>query len=385
MYLEVPRVRLLDAINTALSRSPVVALLGPRQCGKTTLAKLIMGPDATFFDLESSVDRAALSAAPELTLKALRGLVVIDEIQTVPALFPLLRVLADRSPPPARFLILGSSSPDLIAGVSESLAGRVAFVYLTGFDLTEVGVSAALSLWQRGGFPRSFLSLDDQTSYAWRQDFIETFLSRDAVRLGIQMAPEKIRRFWTMLAHVHGGHLNAAELGRGMSLDQRTASHYVDLLVGAFLLRRLPPWFENAGKRIVKAPKIYVRDSGLLHALLGLRDGREILSHPRFGISWESFALEQILTVLNIHQDAYFWGTHAGAELDLLVIRGGRKYGFEFKYSDAPRATRSMRVATNDLGLAHLFIVYPGARRFPIDTHLSVLPLEAVSTLAAEI
>lgn len=380
-----PRLQPFDDIRIALDRSPVVALLGPRQCGKTTLARQVGGADATFFDLENSIDREALSAAPELTLRALRGLIVIDEIQTMPALFPLLRVLADRPGQPAQFLVLGSSSPDLIAGAAESLAGRVAFVYLAGFDVTEVGSDAALSLWQRGGFPRSFLAPNERASYAWRQDFIETFLSRDAARLGINLPPEGLRRFWTMLAHVHGGHLNAAELGRALSLDQRTASHYVDLLTGAFLLRRLPPWFENAGKRTVKAPKIYLRDTGLLHALLGLRDGSEVMSHPRFGISWEGFALEHVIGRLHAEREAYFWGTHAGAELDLLVVRGGCRYGFEFKYADAPRTTKSMRVAAADLSLKHLFVVYPGTRQFQLDETITALPLTAVADAADEL
>ena len=365
-------------VQTALQRAPIVALLGARQCGKTTLARELAGSTAPFFDLESSADRLALASAPERTLAALRGLVVLDEVQTMPELLPVLRVLADRTGTSARFLILGSASPDLVRGASESLAGRVAFVYLSGFDLDEVGAEVVQNLWQRGGFPRSFLASDDAASYAWRQDFIETFLTRDAAGFGITLPPEGLRRFWTMLAHLHGGTLNVAELARAVSLDQKTAARYVDILAGAFLVRRLPPWFANTGKRVVKAPKVYLRDSGLLHALLGLRGGTEVLSHPRFGFSWEGFALEQVIRFLGAERDAYFWATHGGAELDLLVARGGRHYGFEFKYDDAPGTTKSMRVALADLALERLFVVYPGTRRFDLDERITALPLRAV-------
>lgn len=303
----------------------------------------------------------------------------------MPELFPTLRVLADRQPPLATFLVLGSSSPDLVRGASESLAGRIAFVYLSGFDLDEVGAIEATRLWHRGGFPRSFLAPNEGASYQWRQDFIETFLTRDAARLGIGLPPEALRRFWTMLAHLHGGTLNASELGRALSLDQKTAVRYVDILAGAFLIRRLPPWFENAGKRTVKAPKIYLRDSGLLHGLLGLRDGGEVLSHPRFGASWEGFALEHIIRCLNAERDAYFWGTHGGAELDLLVVRGGKKYGFEVKYTDAPRTTKSMHFALSDLSLERLFAVYPGPRRFELGGRITAMPLAEIATATADL
>jgi predicted AAA+ superfamily ATPase len=380
-----PRPRLLRELRAALKRSPVTALLGARQCGKTTLARELAGASAHFFDLERSMDRQALAVAPERTLASLRGLVVLDEVQTMPELLPVLRVLADRRGSPARFLLLGSASPDLVRGAAESLAGRVAFVHLGGFDLAETGPDAAAELWERGGFPRSFLAEDDAASYAWRQDFIETFLSRDAARFGISLAPEGLRRFWTMLAHLHGGALNAAELGRALSLDQKTASRYVDILVGAFLVRRLPPWFEHTGKRVVKAPKIYLRDSGLLHALLGLRSGAEVRSHPRFGASWEGFALEQVIGQLQAERDAYFWGTHAGAELDLLIARGGRRYGFEFKFADAPGTTKSMRVAMADLKLKRLLVVYPGTGRFDLDPDIVALPLGQVAAECANL
>jgi uncharacterized protein len=352
-----------------------VALLGPRQSGKTTLAHQVGGQEAHFFDLERSADRQSLVAAPERTLSSLTGLVVLDEIQMLPELFPVLRVLADRPSADAKFLILGSAAPDLVRGASETLAGRVAFVYLSGFDITETGAAHADRLWSRGGFPRSFLAADDRASYAWRQDFIDTFLSRDAARFGIKLPPEQFRRFWTMLAHLHGGMLNVAELARAVSIDQKTAGRYVDILAGAFLLRRLPPWFENTGKRLVKAPKVYLRDTGLLHALLGLRDEEEVRSHPRFGASWEGFALEHVLTLLGAQRDVYFWATHGGAELDLLVPRGGKRYGFEFKFADAPATTKSMRTALDDLKLDRLFVVFPGDRPYPLDEKIDAVPL----------
>ena len=385
----IPRRAHLDAVRRALKESPIVALLGPRQCGKTTLAREIAGPGtANFFDLENSNDRQALAVAPQQALSALRGLVVLDEVQTLPSLFPVLRVLADRHPAPARFLILGSASPDLIRDASETLAGRVAIVYLRGFDVTEVGGQGSQGadvLWHRGGFPRSFLAADDAASYTWRQDFIETFLSRDAARFGIALPPEQLRRFWTMLAHLHGGLFNAAAIGRAMSIDQKSASRYIDILAGAFLVRRLPPWFENVGKRVVKAPKLYLRDSGLLHALLGLRNIQEIRSHPRFGASWEGYALEQVIGLLGAERDAYFWATHAGAELDLLVVRGGLRYGFEFKFTDAPSTTKSMRVAMNDLKLERLWIVYPGNRNFALDDRIEAAALTGLESSIAKL
>ena len=377
-FPHIPRPKRLAEVRQALRRAPIVALLGPRQCGKTSLAREVGTKAAHFFDLESSTDRLALAAAPERLLGPLRGLVVLDEVQTMPELFPLLRVLADRKPIPARFLLLGSASPDLIHGASESLAGRVTFVFLSGFDVTEVGAKRTDQLWCRGGFPPSFLGENDAASYRWRQDFVETFLSRDAGRFGITLPPEGLRRFWTMLAHLHGGVLNTAELGRAVSIDQKTASRYVDILQGAFLVRRLPPWFVNVGKRIVKAPKIYIRDSGLLHALLGLRSQAEVLRHPRFGSSWESFVLEHIIGFLRAEREAYFWGTHGGAELDLLISRGGKSYGFEMKFADAPSTTKSMQVALADLGLHRLFVVYPGNRLFDLDKKITALPFAQI-------
>ena len=339
----------------------------------TTLAHEVAGANASYFDLERGSDRQSLAVAAEQTLAPLRGTVVLDEVQTMPELLPTLRVLTDRAKTSAKFLLLGSASPDLIRGASETLAGRVAFVYLSGFSLQEVSSQQTQQLWQRGGFPRSFLAANNTASHAWREDFIETFLSRDAARFGIGLPPEQIRRFWTMVAHLHGGVLNTAELGRAVSIDQKTASRYVDILAGTYLVRRLSPWFENVGKRVVKAPKIYLRDSGLLHALLGLRSRAEVLSHPRFGLSWEGFAMEQVIGILRAERDAYFWATHGGAELDLLIVRGGQRYGFEFKFADVPATTKSMRLALADLKLETLFVVYAGDRSFPLDTKIEAV------------
>ena len=372
----IPRVGRSRQVREALERAPIVALLGARQCGKSTLARAL-APTATF-DLESSIDRGALATAPETVLGALRGLVVLDEVQTMPELLPILRVLADRPGPPARFLLLGSASPDLMRGTYESLAGRVACVPLSGFDVDEVGAPAAQQLWHRGGFPRSFLAVDDAASYAWRQDFIETFLSRDAARFGISLPPEQLRRFWTMIAHCHGGPLNASELARGIGVDQKTAARYVDVLAGTFLVRRLPPWFVNTSKRLVKTPKVYLRDSGVLHALLALRHGGEVLAHPRFGMSWEGFALEQVIQALGAEREASFWGSPSGAEVDLVVPRGGKLYGFECKYGDAPTATKSMLVAKRELALERLDVVHPGAREYELGDGIRALPLARV-------
>lgn len=368
-------------VRALFREHPCVAILGPRQCGKTTLARMLAAdePDCTIFDLESPLDARRLSA-PLRTLGALGGLVVLDEIQRDPTLFEILRVLVDRPVSETRFLILGSASPTLIKGASESLAGRLGFVDLGGFHLGETGVDTQAPLWSRGGFPRSFLAADDAGSLLWRQGFVRTFLERDIPQLGISIPAETLRRFWTMIAHYHGQVWNAAEFARSLGSSEGTARRYLDILAGAYMVRVLPPWFENLSKRQVKAPKVYIRDSGLLHALLELRTLADLQGHPKLGASWEGFALEQVLAVLGAH-GAYFWATHAGAELDLLVTVGGRRYGFEFKVSDAPGATRSMRVALADLGLTHLWIVYPGTIAYELDERLSVLPLRGISEL----
>lgn len=377
-----PRTRALNRISNAFRIHPVAALLGPRQCGKTTLARVMAeGEPCTYFDLENPVDLRRLSA-PLRVLEGLSGLVVIDEIQRRPDLFELLRVLVDRPKHPARFLILGSASPHLVKGISESLAGRVGFVDLFGFNIEEVGENHSTNLWVRGGFPRSFLAIDDAASIVWRDDFIRAFLERDIPQLGISIPSETLRRFWTMVAHYHGQVWNAAQLARSLGTSENTARRYLDILSGAYMIRILTPWFENIRKRQVKAPKVYLRDSGVLHALLQLRSLSDVQSHPKLGASWEGFALEQVIGALE-SRDLYFWATQAGAELDLMVRIQSRRYGFEFKYADAPGTTRSMHIAVRDLSLEHLWIIYPGHQEYSLDDKISVFPLDSIPRLAA--
>ena len=369
-------------IHEAFSVHPAVALTGPRQCGKTTLARAIAAEvqgGSTFFDLESAVDRRRLQA-PEQTLSDLSGLVVIDEIQRQPALFETLRVLIDRPDSRTRFLVLGSASPSLVRGASESLAGRAGLVDLSGFHLSETGVAAWRTLWLRGGLPRSFLALHDRASAVWRESFVRTFLERDIPQLGITVPAETLRRFWTMLAHYHGQVWNAAEFARALGSSEGTARRYLDVLTGAFMVRALPPWFANIRKRQVRSPKIYLRDTGLLHALLALESSEEVGGHPKVGASFEGFAVEQLAGVFQAGGH-FFWATHAGAELDLLVTHRGRRYGFELKLADAPGTTRSMRAALDDLELEHLFVVYPGDVAYPLDARISVLPVADIPAL----
>ena len=372
-------------VHDAFSVHPAVALTGPRQCGKTTLARLIAADSSpsTYFDLEAAVDRRRL-ATPEQTLRRLTGLVVIDEVQRSPALLETVRVLADRLHNPARFLLLGNASPTLIAGVSESLAGRVGLVDLAGFDLLEVGIESWRALWLRGGFPRSYLARDTRKSALWRESFVRTFLERDIPQLGITIPAETLRRFWTMIAHYHGQTWNAAEFARALGASEATARRYLDILAGTFMVRVLPPWFENLKKRQVRSPKLYVRDSGVLHTLLGLAREDEVAGHPKVGASFEGFAIEQLLAAFGT-DNAYFWATHAGAELDLLVTLAGRRYGFECRLADAPATAKSMRVALADLALDRLWIVYPGAEAYDLDDRIEVLPVADVPRLAASL
>ena len=368
-------------IQDSLAHFRVTSLLGPRQCGKTTLARALATRPEAYFDLEDPLDLARLET-PRQTLGKLTGLVVIDEIQRRPDLFPLLRVLADRPGTPARFLILGSASLDLVKGVSESLAGRVGFVDLSGFDGTEVGFDQLDTLWLRGGFPESFLSDSDEASWNWRQQFIRTFLTRDIPQLGITIPSERLRRFWLMIAHYHGQTWNASEIAGSLGINYKTAQHYLDILTGAFMIRSLPAWTENLGKRVRKAPKIYLRDSGLLHALQRIRSLSELQAHPKLGASWEGLALEHLLRVLRVEPgEAFHWSTHGGAALDLLLVRGGQRWGFEFKYADAPRTTKSMRVALDDLKLERLYVIYPGERDYALDDRIEVLALRNVARL----
>ena len=363
-----------QAVNLLIEKSPVVSLLGPRQCGKTTLARHIASQkESDYFDLENPLDIARL-ANPVLALERAKGLIVIDEIQRKPEIFEVLRVLVDRPENQAIFLVLGSAAPRLIKGASESLAGRISFVDLSGFNISEVGTENIESLWLRGGFPRSHLASDDDSSYHWRNDFIRTFLERDIPQLGITIPAETLLRFWTMLAHYHGQVWNGAEFARSLGTSEVTARKYLDILSGAYVVRQLQPWHANIKKRQVKSPKIYIRDSGILHNLLFLETAKQIHSHPKVGASWEGFVLEEIFFGSRT-RNIYFWSTHAGAELDVLLFLNGEPIGFEIKFTDAPKTTKSMRIAMNDLKLSHLYIVYPGAKTFLLDESITALSI----------
>ena len=363
-----------ELVRAALKRSRIVALLGPRQSGKTTLARQFVPPDhLNYFDLEDPRGLARLSE-PDTALRPLRGLVVIDEVQRRPDLFPLLRVLADRKPSRARFLILGSASPDLLRQSSETLAGRLETIPLEGFQLADLGAKAQARHWLRGGFPLSWTARTETNSLTWRRQFIQTFLERDIPQLGITIPAVALRRFWTMMAHYHGQIWNAAELARALAVNEPTVRRYLDLMTGVFMVRQLPPWFENIGKRQVKSPKIYLRDSGLLHALLSIANQRDLEHHPKVGASWEGYAVEEVLKAMR-PDDAYFWATHQSAELDLLLFKRGRRIGVECKRTDAPVMTPSMRIALADLKLDELKIVYPGDRRYALAKNVEVVPL----------
>ena len=362
---------------------PVVALLGARQVGKTTLAEQVAsewsGP-STVLDLEVAAVREALSATPERLLRQSEGLVVLDEVQRMPGLFEVLRPICDDRERNSVFLLLGSASWDLIQGISETLAGRIIFVDVGGFSLAEVGRQNQDRLWMRGGFPRAWLARSAAEWTRWMQSFTRTFLERDIPGLGSKVSPESLGRFWRMLAHFHGQVWNATELGRSMDVSATAVNHYRDLLAGTFMIRVLPPWSESLGKRIVKSPKVYLRDSGILHFLLGLEEMRELPMHPRYGASWEGFALEQMLLAHGERQ-AYFYGTRRGAELDLMLLRRGRRWGFEFKCTDAPRTTKSMHIVIEDLGLECLWVVYPGDREYPLTDTITALPLKNIHNL----
>jgi uncharacterized protein len=364
-----PRREHLERIIQLLSQSPVVALLGARQIGKSTLARELAagrrGP-VRFFDLEDARDVVELES-PMLALESLRGLVVLDEIQLRPGLFSTLRVLADRPRTPARFLVLGSATPELLRQGSETLAGRVAFHELLGFDLSEVGIRNLDRLWFRGGFPRSYLARTHAASNDWRRDFIKTFLARDIPAFGSNIPAATLERFWAMLAHYHGQLWNGSELGRSFGVSHTTVRSYLDLLSGAYVVEQLAPWAENLGKRVVKSPKLYIADSGLAHALLGIASPRDLLRHPKLGASWEGFIIGQIRRQLGARrEECFFWATHAGAELDLLVVRGQRRLGFEVKRTDAPVVTASMRSALDSLRLERIDVVHAGRRSFPL-------------------
>ena len=383
MQQYVERTELLSAVIESLSEAPVVALLGARQVGKTTLAGQVASEwagSSTVFDLEVAATREALSMTPEKLLRESEGLVILDEVQRMPALFEILRPICDSQSRKAVFLLLGSASWDLIKGVSETLAGRILFVDVGSFSLAEVGSQNQDSLWMRGGFPRAWLAPSTPAWTRWMQSFTRTFLERDIPGLGSKVSPEALGRFWRMLAHYHGQTWNAAEVGRSMDVSVTAVNHYRDLLTGSFMLRVLPPWYEKLGKRLIKAPKVFLRDSGVLHFLLGLQEMRELQVHPRYGASWEGFALEQTL-IAHGDREAYFYRTQRGAELDLMLLRRGRRWGFEFKCTDAPHTTKSMHVVIEDLGLEHLWVVYPGEQEYALTGAITALPLKLIQNI----
>ena len=376
--MHVVRNRLRNEIARSLEQFRGVILVGPRQVGKTTLARSFVPPDSgNYFDLEDAVV-AEQFRAPRTLLEGLRGLVVIDEVQHAPELFPLLRVLMDREAAPARFLLLGSASPALLRQTGESLLGRVAVIEVGGFTLDELGAPAAAALWRRGGAPLSYLAADERRSLEWRERFVQLFLERDLPMLGVKAAPAAMRRFWTMLAHYHGQLWNAADPARSLGVNESTVRRHLDWLTQTYMVRQLQPWHENLGKRQVKAPKIYFRDTGLLHVLMGIRDTRGLLTHPKSGASWEGFVLEQVLRVAR-PDEAYFWATHAGAELDLLMLKHGRRVGVEIKRADAPALTPSMRIAMQDLALDRLHVIYPGSRGYTLAPGIDVVPAAAIA------
>jgi predicted AAA+ superfamily ATPase len=377
----IERTAQLATIRRLFRVAKVVGIVGARQVGKTTLARAFArsqrGP-VTSFDLEDP-DVVARLEDPMIVLRPLRGLVIIDEIQRRPELFPALRVLADRPRTPARFLVLGSASPDLLRQSSESLAGRIAYHHLAGLSFTEVGPRALDRLWLRGGFPTAFLARSDAESDLWRRELSRTYLERDLPELGVTIPSPTLRRFWTMLAHWHGQIWNASEFGRAFGVADTTVRRYLDLLAATFVIRVLPPFHENLSKRQVRSPKVYFSDTGLLHSFLGLRTLGDLLEHPRLGASWEGFALEQVVSVLGARPDeCYFWATHTGAELDLLVVRGRRRFGFEFKRTEGPRVTPSVRSALMDLRLDALDIVHAGSDSFPLAERVRALALRRI-------
>ncbi len=380
----ISRLRVEAEVRHSLAHTPVTTLLGPRQCGKTTLARQIGDQaGATLFDMQDPQVAAAFQN-PKLMLSPLEGLIILDEAQLVPALYPVLRVLVDegrRTGKDRRFLLLGSAAPDLIKGVSESLAGRIHMIPMQGFCIDETGPETIARLWNRGGFPDSFLAPDEPRSMSWRKDFVETFLLRDLPQYGVRVPAAELRRLWMMCAHLHGRLLNVSELGQSLGRTRAAVGNHLDILEEAFVIRRLQPWFENIGKRQRKSPKLYIRDSGLLHALLGIRDEAGLRLHPSAGASWEGFILEQILAHLR-PDEAWFWQTQAGAELDLLAMAGGKRLGFEMKLSESPRTTKSMHVAMQDLRLDHLYVIHPGELRFALHEDITALPAREIPSLA---
>ena len=378
------RPRHLETVRSLLDQFPVVGLIGPRQVGKTTLSRLLADSSeglVTRFDLENPRDLSRLED-PLLALEELTGLVILDEIQLRPEIFPTLRVLCDRVPNPARFLVLGSASPELLRQSSESLAGRIAYHELGGLSLAEVGLDAQEVLWTRGGFPRSFLASSEATSLRWRQEFVRTFLERDLASLGIDMPPAALRRFWSMVAHYHGELWNASELARSFGVSHKTVGRYLDILCATFMARRLEPWHANLAKRQVKSPKIFLSDPGILHALLGIGDREQLLGHPKAGASWEGLAIQEVIRVLGARDsECFFWRLHTGAELDLLVQRGLQRRGFEIKLTTSPRTTRSMHSAIEALGLDELTVIYHGDEVYPLAPKIRAVGMQRLAEI----
>lgn len=368
----IPRPEDLKSIRRLVRQFPVTAILGPRQCGKTTIAGELRY--SHYFDLENPRDLARLDQ-PQLALEDLKGLVIIDEIQRKPDLFPIMRYLVD-SNERQKYLILGSASGGLLKQSSESLAGRIAYFRLGGFSISDIGKENVNKLWLRGGLPREYLARTTRQSVLWRENYITTFLEKDIPQLGISIPSQTLRRFWTMLSHYHGEVLNYSELGRSFGISDMTVRRYIDILEGTFMIRLLQPWHVSARKRLIKRPKVYLRDSGVLHSLLSIETMDQLLSHNKLGASWEGFALECVCGAIGKKDEGmYFWATHAGAELDLFWQQGGKNWGIEFKYVDAPRLTRSMKIALEDLSLQHLWVVYPGKKRYRIARNVTAFPL----------
>ena len=372
-----PRTRLLNTIQQALAEFPVVALLGARHVGKTTLARQIMtrsNKPVTLFDLATQASSTALFTTPDLLLRNSSGLVIIDEIQRQPNLYSLLRPICDDPNRRTQFLLLGSASPDLIQHSPDVLTGRIRTIDVSGFSLDEMGSGNQMRLWLRGGLPRSYLSKDDRSAHHWLEVFTRTYLERDVLSLDPRATPSLVDRFLRMLAHRHGYTWNASEIGGSLGVRQRVVKHIRDLLLGSYMIRSLPAWVENLGKRLIKSPKIYLRDSGILHHLLGLSTFSELSHHPSYGSSWHGFALEQIIGAHGDH-DAYYYQTQRGTKLDLLLLRDGKRWGFQFSCSDAPRTTKAMHIAIKDLNLSHLWVIYPGEQSYPLTETVTVRPL----------
>jgi hypothetical protein len=367
-----------EYIEKALGRSRAVALLGPRQCGKTTLARQIVDIHSpNYFDLEDPSTLIGFED-PKTALENLKGIVVIDEVQRRPDVFPIFRVLLDRVPLPAKFLILGSASPDLLKQSSESLAGRLELIEMEGFGLSEVGEKKQMRLWNRGGFPLSFLAKNDKDSLVWRVDFIRTFLERDLREAqGLDVPVVTLHKFWIMLAHSHGKIWNASPFASSLGLTHPTVKKYLDILTGLFMVRQLQPWYANIKKRQVKSPKVYIRDTGLLHALIGINIEQELPRHPICGSSWEAFVIEEIIRSVEPH-DIYYWATHQGAEIDLVFFKGGKMYGVEVKRADAPAMTKSIETALECLDIERIAVIYPGKRRYSIHKQVDVVPFDEI-------